>query len=215
MNQTRHHLLAGARLAANEHVGLRVGHAGHEVDHPLHLRRVADHQAVGVLALHPLLEIAILILERLAQHGQSMEIARVVDGCRADGRQRFEEAKVVLSPTAALRGAALFLPPHTQDADDGVAGDHRRDELIARRDRRADGHGLLDRAIRQRRRLMAEAEHLMDVELFVEREDEAGHRIEDGNRALHQLLEQLPFGAQRVQRAPHVVEGLELEELSA
>ena len=62
---------------------------------------------------------------------------------------------------------------------------------------------------------MAEAEHLMDVELFVEREDEAGHRIEDGNRALHQLLEQLPFGAQRVQRAPHVVEGLELEELSA
>src|SRR5216684_4880435 len=59
VDQTRNHLFAGTRLAANEHVRLTVSDARNQIDHALHLRRVADHQAIGVLALHALLEVAI------------------------------------------------------------------------------------------------------------------------------------------------------------
>jgi len=66
----------------------------------------------------------------LAEHGEAMEIARVVDGRRADRRQRLEEAEVDAARTsgfaivslgpfilrtetvaAAVLGAALLLPP--------------------------------------------------------------------------------------------------------
>ena len=158
-----------------------------------------------------------------------MEVAGVVDGRAADGRERGQEAEIVLDEAAALR-AALFFPADADDADDRLAGDHRREQQIAAgaaeelRDgdghRLARGEDLLDRRlgqdrVRRRRDLDAEGEDLLDVELFVEREDEADRGIEHGDGAMHQLLEQLPFRPQRVQRAADVVKRLQLEELAA
>ena len=102
-----------------------------------------------------------------------------------------------------------------EHADHAIPGDHRRDELVAGGDGRARGHGLLDRTVGQRRRLPAEAEDVLYVQAVIEREDEPGHRVEDGDGALHQLLEQFPLRPQRVQGAADVVERLQLEELSA
>ena len=63
--------------------------------------------------------------------------------------------------------------------------------------------------------LQPEREVRLDVQLVVEREDEAGRRVEDRHGPVHQLLEQIVLGPQRVQRAADVVERLELEELAA
>ena len=129
---------------ADEHVRLTVGHARHEIDHALHLRRVADHQSIGVLAQHALLEVAILILQRLADDVEPVVVAGVVDRRGADGSERGEKAQVVLDEAAALR-AALFLSADAEDADDVVAGDHRRDQEVAGRPAEKPGHGDGDR----------------------------------------------------------------------
>ncbi len=52
---------------------------------------------------------------------------------------------------------------------------------------------------------------MLDIQLFVEREDEADHGVEHGHRPLHQLLEQLAFRPQGVERAADIVERLELQ----
>ena len=129
-----------------------------------------------------------------------------------------------------LLRAALFFSADADDADDRFAGDHRREQQIAAgaaeelgdrdRHRLARGQDLLDRRlgqdrVRRRRDLDAEREEVLDVELFIEREDEADGGVEHGDGAVHQLLEQLPFRPQRVQRAADVVERLQLEELAA
>ena len=112
----------------------------------------------------------------------------------------------------------------------GLAGDHRREQQVAAgaAEELGDGEDIGSREARtcligrlvqdgvgRRRDLDAEGEDLLDVELFVEREDEADGGIEHGDGAVHQLFDQLPFGPQRVQRAADVVERLQLEELAA
>ena len=111
-----------------------------------------------------------------------------------------------------------------------VAGDHRREQQVAagaaEKLRHGDGHRLargqhlfdgrlVQDGVGRRRDLDAEREELLDVELFIEREDEADGGVEHGDGAMHQLFDQLPFRPQRVQRAADVVERLQLEELAA
>ena len=63
VDEPRHHLLAGSRFAPNENVGLTGSDACYEVNHALHLERVSDHQPIGVLTQHPLLEVAVLVFQ--------------------------------------------------------------------------------------------------------------------------------------------------------
>ena len=229
VNQPGHHLFTGPRFAADQHVGLAIRYPSHQIDHLLHFGRVADHEPVRVFAEHALLEVPVLILERFADHVEAMVVPAVVDRRGADRGKRREKAEVILDEAAAFRPTLLF-PADGQDADHAFAGDHRGDQQVARRaaekprpcegNRLARCQHLLDRRIakhatRLSRNLESEGKELLDVELFVEREDQPGHCVEHGHRAVHQLFEQLPLRAQRVQRAPDVVQSLQLEEFSS
>ena len=60
MNGTRHHLLARATLAQDEHGMHAVGSFGNNAIQPLHFWRAADHASVSLFGLHLLAEHAIL-----------------------------------------------------------------------------------------------------------------------------------------------------------
>ncbi len=59
VQRARHHLLAGARLAGDQHRRLRRGDLAQELEQPLHRRRLADHaiEAEAPLELGPELEV--------------------------------------------------------------------------------------------------------------------------------------------------------------
>src|SRR6185369_916669 len=160
---------------------------------------------------------------------EAVEAAGVVDGRATNRRERRQEPQIILGEAAAAR-PALFLAADADDADDRVAGDEWREQHLAPRlprelrdgdgDRLARGDDLAHRRLGEQRRRIAEllepeAVELLDLQPLVEREDEADGGIERSDRPLHDLLEQLVLRPRRAQRAPDVVERLELEELAA
>ena len=111
-----------------------------------------------------------------------------------------------------------------------VAGDHRREQEVAAgaaeelrdgdRHRLARGENLLDRRLVEDRVggggiSSSNVKSCWTLSFSSSEKTKPTVGIEHGDGAMHQLLEQLPFRPQRVQRAADVVERLELEELAA
>ena len=217
VNETRHHLFASSRLAANQHAGLRIGDARDEIDDALHLRRVADHQSIGVLPQHSLLQRAVLVFEGFAHQIEPVKASSVVDRCSPDCCKRRQESQIVIDEAAALR-ATLFFSADADDADDHVARHHRREQQIAstHRHRFPRRDHLPHRRLGEKliaARVDVEGVETLHVQFFVERKGEAERRVEDADGAMHQFFEQLRFGAQRIQRASDIVERFELKQL--